>query len=52
LVVGTPRFGPSASAAFVTRASEATAINSLRVNMRDLPGVVDRPTGDGIEVLV
>src|ERR1700729_864463 len=52
LVIGTPRFGPSANAAFDPRNSDATAISSLCVDMRDLPGVVDRPTGDGIEVLV
>src|SRR5260370_17553445 len=51
--IGLPRFGPSAKAAPAPNAStsETAPSGSLRVDMLDLPLGVDRPAGDGVEVL-
>src|SRR5215831_1466442 len=58
-VTDLPRPGPSADAALAARqsASPRTPTPSvgeilLGVNMLDLPGAVDAPAGDGVEVLV
>src|SRR3954471_22167687 len=58
-VTGLPRPGPSADAALAARqsASPRTPTPRLReillgVNMLDLPGAVDGPASDGVEVLV
>src|ERR1700693_5356844 len=52
-LTGLPRLGPSAKAAPAARAnaSETVLSESLRIDMLDLPFGVDRPAGDGIEVL-
>src|SRR6266436_9073496 len=52
--MGLPRLGPSAAAAPAARvsASQMAEITPLRVDMLDLPCAVDRPAGDGVEVLV
>src|SRR6516164_5388251 len=51
---GLPRLGPSAKAtpAASKSANQTAEITPLRVNMLDLPRAVDRPAGDGVEVLV
>src|ERR1700751_1699468 len=51
---GLPRLGASAEAAPATSqsASQTPGITPLGVGMLDLPGAVDRPAGDGVEVLV
>src|SRR5258706_4143922 len=52
-VIGLPRPGVSATAAADPNASEsARETRSLRVDMFDLPFVVDAPTGDAVVVLV
>src|SRR5580700_863686 len=52
-LTGLPRLGPSANAAPATSASATETPQSeiLRIDMLDLPFGVDRPTGDGVEVL-
>src|SRR5215831_10523707 len=51
---GLPRLGPSPAAALPAKesASQTTGMIPLCVGMLDPPGAVDRPAGDGIEVLV
>src|SRR6476661_7115877 len=53
-VSGLPRAGPSASAGPATRqsASPTAGMIALCVDMLDLPGALDSPTGDGVEVMV
>src|SRR5689334_24340312 len=50
-VIGLPRFGPSAKAAVEARASPKAPSQKLRIDMLDLPLVVDRPAGDAVEML-
>src|ERR1700692_523131 len=52
-LTGLPRLGPSAKAAAAARAnaSETPQSESLRIDMLDSPFGIDRPTGDGVEVL-
>src|SRR5215469_13497402 len=52
--IGLPRLGPSPAAAPPAKesASQTAGIIPLRVGMLHLSGAVDRPAGDGIEVLV
>src|SRR5271165_5584603 len=52
--IGLPRLGPSAKAGpATTNSANATAgIMPLDVDMLDLPRAVDRPAGDGVEVLI
>src|SRR5258708_32724673 len=50
---GLPRLGASANAALAVKsARETVEITMLRVDMLDRPRAVDRPAGDGVEVLV
>src|SRR5882672_12472758 len=51
-VRGWPRFGPAAPAAFAARASRSATHESLGVDMLHLALRIDRPAGDGIEMLV
>src|SRR5260370_35236749 len=52
-VIGLPRRGPSASATLAPSASPATPAMtaSLGIDMLDLPLGLDRPTGDGVEMV-
>src|ERR1700681_2821282 len=52
-LTGLPRLGVSATAAPAARAtaSAAAPTESLRIDMLDLPFGVDRPAGDGVEML-
>src|SRR5689334_25274495 len=52
--IGLPRLGASAKAAPAASksANQTAEITPLRVGMLDLPRAVDRPAGDGVEVLV
>src|SRR5438093_6581477 len=53
-LIGWPRWGPAAAAAPAASQSarHAAAIIPLGVHMLDLPRAVNRPAGDGVEVLV
>src|ERR1051325_2521985 len=53
-VSGLPRAGPSASTGPATRqsASPTAGTIALFVDMLDLPGALDSPTGNGVEVMV
>src|ERR1700732_3127865 len=51
-LTGLPRLGPSAKAAPAASANASTEQTaSSRIDMLDLPFGVDRPAGDGVEVL-
>src|SRR5215471_2017829 len=52
--IGLPRPGPSADTALAARQSASPTAGEilLGVNMPDLPGAVDAPAGDGVEMLV
>src|SRR5215472_10941702 len=52
--IGLPRLGPSAKAgpATTNSASPSVGIIALSIDMLDLPRAVNRPAGDGVEVLV
>src|SRR5215471_13706403 len=53
--IGLPRLGPSAAAAAPPSSSASQTVEmsiSLRIDMPDLAAAVDRPAGNGIEVLV
>src|ERR1700686_2844981 len=52
-LTGLPRLGPSASAALAARAnaSETPPSESLCIDMLDASFGVDRPAGDGVEML-
>src|SRR5215468_123596 len=52
--IGLPRPGPSADATLAARQSASATAEEilLGVNKPDLPGAVDAPAGDGVEMLV